>query len=276
MATLSITVPSKPEHHGILVAFLDERGVEGFEESDSALIVYVDPESAPEVLDALSSELERFVSGPLTKELIQPTNWNAEWEKTIESITAGGFWIRPTWNTDVTPEGCIEVIIDPKMSFGTGYHASTRLMLRGIADHAQSDDDVLDAGSGTGVLAIAALKSGARHADVFDFDPICEENAKENAILNDVAAKMSVYLGDESVISGDRYDLILANINREALRGMLPVLASKMAPGARMGLSGLLLTDRQIMIESLAKSDLTGGQEYQEGQWWSIWVTANG
>jgi len=276
MATLSITVPSKPEHHGILVAFLESREVEGFRELETELVVFVDQEFAPPILEALATELKRFTTGPLTNDIIPNRNWNAEWENSIDSITAGGFWIRPTWNADETPEECIEVIIDPQMSFGTGYHESTRLMLCGIRDHARTGDVVLDAGTGTGVLAIAALKSGARRADVFDFDPICEKNARENAVLNDVGAAISVYLGDESVIPGDFYDLILANINREALRGMLPVLASKMTPGGRMGLSGLLFSDREIMLGAIVKSELRALEEYREGQWWSIWVTANG
>lgn len=272
MPTLSISIPATGPNQEILIAFLDDYSVEGFQETAESLIVFVDQSNADALRLALQTSLAGYISASPTEEEIQDRNWNEEWEKTIDSIRAGGFWIRPTWNKSSAPPDHIEVIVDPKMSFGTGYHESTRLMLGGIQEFTSVGDSVLDAGTGTGVLAIAALLKGAKSADAFDFDPICKENADENASLNGLKDDLRVYEGSESVIPGEDYDLILANINREALRGMLPELTSRLAPNGKIGLSGLLYTDREIMLGTLRECALLNIREYRERNWWSVWA----
>ena len=136
----------------------------------------------------------------------------------------------------------------------------------------QEGDRVLDAGTGTGVLAFAALKLGAAQADAFDFDPICEENSLENAKLNGFSDQFSVKVGTEEVVAGQDYDVITANINREALRSMLPTLKDHLAPGGKIGLAGLLTSDRELMLGVLSDLGMSVIQESDEGEWWSVWA----
>lgn len=165
-----------------------------------------------------------------------------------------------------------DVIIDPKMSFGTGYHESTRLILYRIWDKVDAGDRVLDAGTGTGVLAIAALLAGASWADAFDTDPLCIENSTENAELNGFKDRFRVYEGDERVAPGRDYDVILANINREALRAMLPALRDLLREDGVLGMAGLLKTDRDVMLASIDAASMVVVDESEEGKWWSVWV----
>lgn len=282
MPSVAVLIPCEPSNHELLIGLLMTDHVQGAEERDHGLVLFYDPS----MLDEIKGELEQiaapFKTDTISYELIQDRNWNADWEKTIKPIYVPPFWIRPSWDASPLPEGCIELIIDPKMSFGTGYHESTRLMMGALTDMVQAQDSVLDAGTGTGVLAFAALKIGARSAFSFDIDPICKENAEENAELNQLTDQFVVVVGTESVIlekPDDRdspilhqYDVVMANINREALRAMLPVLARCMKSGGRMGLAGLLVSDRDIMLKALDSLSLTSIREATEGDWWSVWV----
>ena len=158
------------------------------------------------------------------------------------------------------------------MSFGTGYHETTRLMMEAIPEMVTPDDLVLDAGTGTGVLAFSALKMGARRAVAFDIDPICKENAEENAELNRVSDRFQMLVGTETVVPVGLYEVVMANINRESLRLMLPALKQFMSEGGRLGLAGLLVSDREIMLDSLKARGLKPIREASEGDWWSVWA----
>ncbi len=275
MPTTSFLLPSLRENHQFIVAMLDDPDIEGFLELDDAVVAYVREAVSSRVRATIESELQSFLTGPIEESVIEPRNWNEEWEKTISPIRAGIFRIRPSWSQAEKLDGVIDVIIDPKMSFGTGYHESTRLMIRYLDELIQEGDRVLDAGTGTGVLSFAALKSGASVAEAFDTDPICYDNATENALLNGLQDRFRVWVGDETSVESQEYDLIFANINREALRAMLPVLASKLAPGGRLGLSGLLLGDREMMLAQISVLGLNMRREGSEGEWWSVWVERN-
>ncbi len=275
MPTTSFLLPSLRENHQIIVAMLDDPDIEGFLELDHAIVAYVREAASSRLRATIESDLQSFLTGPIEENVIEPRNWNEEWEKTITPIRAGVFRIRPSWSQVEELDGVIDVIIDPKMSFGTGYHESTRLMLRYLDELIQEGDRVLDAGTGTGVLSFAALKSGASVAEAFDTDPICYDNATENALLNGLQDRFRVWVGDETSVTSQEYDLIFANINREALRAMLPSLASKLAPGGRLGLSGLLLGDREMMLGQISVFGLITRREGSEGEWWSVWAERN-
>ncbi len=279
MSTLAYLLPASADHHEILIGLLWDDRVLGIEERSNALVVfYLKDGSEPQPSDVKELAGNRL-SGDISVEEIQDRNWNEEWEKTIAPIATGGFYIRPSWNTEGVPEGLKEIIIDPKMSFGTGYHESTRLMLGGISDLVSAGDQVLDAGTGTGVLAFAALLMGAEHALAFDIDPICKENADENAVLNGVADRIEVLVGTETVMqrpnneNDHAFDIVLANINREALRAMLPALAKCMKQTGKIGLAGLLVSDRALMTAELEKLQLMVIREATEGDWWSVWAS---
>lgn len=259
-----------------MVAWLDHEAVSGLLQEDEHVTVYSDVESAGQVRELLASAREGLITGELEEQSIADRNWNSEWEKTIQPILAGPFRVRPTWNESPSIEGIRDILIDPKMSFGTGHHESTRLLLAALPDHVSEADEVLDAGTGTGVLGLAALMLGARTADAYDFDPICIENATENADLNGLAGDFRVFLSDgsdlEMHISGATYDVIIANINREVLRWMVPTLASRLRQGGTIGLAGLLVTDAPLMRSEFDAWGMQVVQESEEGHWWSVWI----
>lgn len=246
--------------------------VQGVEEREDALVFFYSEEAMAALKSALEADAAPFLTGKISYELIQDRNWNEEWEKTIKPIHVGRFWIRPSWELAPIPEGKIELIIDPKMSFGTGYHETTRLMMEAIPEMVGPGDMVLDAGTGTGVLAFSALKMGAKRAVAFDIDPLCKENAEENAEMNGVSDRFQMLVGTETAVSDGLFELVMANINRETLRVMLPALKQFMTEGGRLGLAGLLISDRDIMLDSLKARGLRPIREASEGDWWSVWA----
>ena len=256
-----------------LVAELSEIGAEGFEERDGGICVAYVPEAAWALSEGdIRSLMNDHGVGIESVEYFGDRNWNEEWEATIQPIDVAPFRIRASWHGTPTPEDRIELIIDPKMSFGTGYHETTRLMLRALPRFVKGGERVLDAGTGTGVLGIAALKLGASTCFGFDIDEWSTDNAGENAQRNGVDSIFHVVEGDQSVVPGGAYDVVLANINRNALLAMKNDLLSFLAPEGALGLAGLLVTDREDVMEELHARPVTVVAESTEGEWWSVWV----
>ena len=271
MRTLSVFLPCLVSNQEVVAALLHDEMIQGIEERNNGLVVFIEELRSDAFLTQLLPTVQHLLDGATQSDWIEDQNWNEQWEKTITPIEVHPFWIRPTWHDASVPEGKIELIIDPKMSFGTGYHESTRLMLGALPEMVKKGDLVLDAGTGTGVLGFGALKLGAASVQAFDIDPICQENAEENASLNGLSEQFDVRTGDESVVSG-QFDIVLANINREALRGMIPALHDMMNSDGRLGLAGLLTTDRELMVSTLQMEGLSVVRETEEGEWWSVWA----
>ncbi|MFM2138186.1 MAG: hypothetical protein RJA57_493, partial [Bacteroidota bacterium] len=182
------------------------------------------------------------------KDTVPSRNWNAEWEAGFEPvIIADQVMIRAHFHP--APGGSIEdILITPKMSFGTGHHATTRLMVEGLLRLDVRDRSVLDFGTGTGVLAILAAKREAARIHAIDNDPWSMENARENLQRNSCER---VLLETGSVIpSANRYDIILANINRNVLLEQLAAMATALTPGGRVLISGFLEADTRDLEEA--------------------------
>lgn len=279
MPSIAFRVPVPETLQDEFAAWLEDFPVEGLWLEGPHVTIYTSPSDASAVREALSGPLARLASGPIEETEIADRNWNAEWEQTIQPIRAGRFRVRPTWTQVPPDEGVTDLIVDPKMSFGTGHHESTRLMLSRIDRMVRAGDTVLDAGTGTGVLAFAALACGAARAESFDFDPICLENAAENAVLNGMENRFRVELDDGSglmaeqpLFGGVAFDVVMANINREVLRHMLPALHARLRVGGRLGLAGLLVSDAPIMESALHALGLDILETCTEGDWWSVWA----
>lgn len=256
-----------------LVADLSEIGAEGFEERDGGTVVAYIPEAVWKLSEvAIRSLMADYGVTVEAVEYFGDRNWNEEWEATIQPIDVAPFRIRASWHGTPTPPDRVELIIDPKMSFGTGYHETTRLMLRALSQFVKGGERVLDAGTGTGVLGIAALKLGASTCFGFDIDEWSTDNASENAERNGVEDIFEVVEGDQSVVPDGVYDLVLANINRNALLAMMNDLLSFLAPDGALGLAGLLITDRDDVMKELDSRPVTVVTESTEGEWWSVWV----
>jgi len=153
------------------------------------------------------------------------------------------------------------------MSFGTGYHETTRLMVALAERWTRPGTRVLDAGTGTGVIAIAALKLGARSAVGFDTDEWAYANAQENARLNDIADRFTVLHGDLAVVPPGHFDLVAANIQKNVIEEMLPGLLVRLAPGGTLLLSGLLSTDDDAMRGVLGRAGLAVAEAPREAEW---------
>lgn len=166
----------------------------------------------------------------------------------------------------------MEVVVLPRMSFGTGHHATTWLMSRAVLGLGVAGRTGLDMGSGTGVLAIVAAKCGAAHVDAVDIDDWADENCCENVAMNGVADRVEPMLGDVGRITGRRYDFILANINRNILVADMPAYAAALAPGGDLVMSGFLEADTAAVTAAAAQLDLKAvAAETREG-WMMIRV----
>lgn len=238
------------DFHELLIAELFDLDFEGFEEEDNLLLASIPASSfGYSKREEIERLLHQFSADSFiqSEEVINPQNWNKTWEQSIKPQSIGSFYVRPTWAEKKDDTDLVELLIDPKMAFGTGYHATTRLILKWLPEVISKGDVVLDAGTGTGILAIGALKLGAESAFGFDIDEWSKDNAEENMLLNGVS-NFEVELGSLEVIpKGIKYDVILANINRNALIELIPQLLPYLRKGGKLLLSGLLHEDEETI-----------------------------
>jgi len=272
LGTVELCIPVASEHHDAVVAELEASAI-GFLTEHDTLRAYFPAEgwSDAQTHALLAWLRERQWAAEIDTTFHADTNWNAQWESTVEPVTAGRFRIRPTWSDpDDPPEDVHDLIIDPKMSFGTGYHESTRLMLRLLPDVVAAGGRLLDVGTGTGVLSIAACRLGAAHCIAIDIDPNAVDNAPENARLNDVTDRIDVRKGSLDVVPESGFGAILANINRNVLHDMLPALAEKSVPGASLALAGLLRRDESAITDRAEACGFTVAAVVDENDWIAI------
>ncbi len=272
---LHITCPN--DFQELLIAELFDLDFDGFEEEENLLVASV---ASNKFDDVKRQEIEIVLSGIegasiKLEEIIEPQNWNSEWEKTIQPQTIGKFYVTPTWGAPLSDDSELtKIFIDPKMAFGTGYHATTRLVLEFLQDIITPGDSVLDAGTGTGILGIATLKLGARSVFGFDIDEWSEDNCQENIVLNSVTG-FDVKLGSTEVIPQNaKYDVILANINRNALIELLPILLSHLSEGGKLLLSGLLESDEETMLQQPSLQPLNHIETRQQQEWIALLFTS--
>ena len=254
----------------LLIAALGAIGYESFENTDSGFLAYValadyDAQTTAEVLDTYQEHCAVNFS---TKE-IAATNWNADWEKNFSPITVGDrIHVRAPFHEATDAE--YDIVIEPKMSFGTGHHQTTHLMLEHLLELEINDQDVLDMGSGTAVLAIMACKRGARKATAIDIDAWCGENGLENAQRNGID-NIQVLVGTaEQLPKTPEFDLIIANINRNVLLEDMPAYVACLRPNGVVLLSGFYESDLEIISEKCKECGLV----YQGHKTRDNWVAA--
>ena len=253
MDYVALNIPcSDDEQAGILTAELADFPFESFETGDGVLKAYIPQERLADCKEQVDGLLARYgVAGRYIS--IETQNWNALWESNFPAVDVEGrLRIRAPFH-EAAPAGETEVIVMPKMSFGTGHHATTWLMSRAVLDLGVAGRTGLDMGSGTGVLAIVAAKCGAVHVDAVDIDDWADENCRENVAANGVAEHITPILGDVRRIAGRSYDFILANINRNILVADMPAYAAALTPGGDLVMSGFLEQDVPAVTEAAAK-----------------------
>ena len=256
----------------ILSGALWQLDILGINEFDNylCLSVYEDSDINTKVIEKVLSELKEqnlINKYSVQFEKLENKNWNAEWEKKIKVIEVSDrIVIKPTFKEYQKKENQIVITIDPKMSFGTGEHHTTKIMLKLIEKYISINDKVLDLGSGTGVLGIAASKLGAKNVVCLDNDEWCYINGKENVERNNVK-NVEVILGEISKINKDKFDLILANINKNILLDVKESIFNACSKSGKIILSGLLKTDRQEIERQYIQLGLTALQSLQKDEW---------
>lgn len=242
---------------------------DGIEVEEQGVVLYYGSDKNPD-LDAIKNYAHNLNLGfiNLISEEIIAKNWNEEWEKSINITKVGKhFVIKPTFR-DYDPEpGDVVLIIEPKMSFGTGEHETTRLMLAAIEDLVKPDMKVLDAGTGTGILAIGAAKLGAREVIAFDIDEWTADNGSENVLLNKVSDVVQVRVCDITDITDKDFDLIMANIHKSVLTEIAGKLAERIKPKGFLVLSGLLLEDEYEVLTIYESKGLICISTLKENEW---------
>lgn len=269
MDYIELNIPvSGTEQAEIVTAELADFPFESFSEETDTLKAYIPKDalySCKEDVDKVLSGIG--VTGAAYIE-IETQNWNALWESNFEPVKVDGqCTIRAPFSP--APESGLDIVIMPKMSFGTGHHVTTWLMTAEIMKRDFTGRQGLDMGSGTGVLAIVAVKRGAEHVDAVDIDEWAFENSIENIEVNNVNGKVTSILGDASVITGRRYDFILANINRNILLANMPRYVATMNDNAELLMSGILERDVDMITAKAEELGLTvTGAWLREG--WAV------
>lgn len=233
----------------ILLAELGEAGFESFVETDYGLMAYIQKAQWKEdILKEVGILKSAEFNVTYTHSLIEQVNWNSEWEKNFDPIEVEGVCtIRAPFHPRKDFE--YDIVIEPKMSFGTGHHETTFMMLQFILENDFRGKKVLDMGCGTAVLAILAEKRGASEIDAIDNDEWCFENSLEN-IQRNRCGNISAYLGDASLLKGNKYDVIIANINRNILLDDMEAYSKSLNRGGELYLSGFYKQDLPIIKKS--------------------------
>jgi ribosomal protein L11 methyltransferase len=254
----------------LLIAKLSEVGFDGFEEEPGKLVAYCsedvfDEPAVKELLQAQGLSFEKTV--------IAPQNWNEVWERNFSPVVVDDFVaVRASFHQPIA--GVVhEIVITPKMSFGTGHHATTWMMMQQMRKLDFAGKDVFDFGTGTGILAILAKKLGAVNVTAIDIDEWSITNAQENFDNNDVAGIMLGQAATPEVIQGE-FDVILANINKNVLMEYMPVLAGKLKTGGKLLLSGLLAEDEQDILLKASQNSLLYNTTSARDKWICILMHA--
>lgn len=251
----------------ILIAELDLAGFESFEGTDEGVKAYIQKkewkEDILEEVHILSSS--EFTIGYTHKE-IAPVNWNAVWEKNFDPIEVNDVCVvRAPFHAPYNVR--FEIIIEPKMSFGTGHHETTFMMLQYLLENDLDGKAVLDMGCGTAVLAILSEMKGASSIDAIDIDKWCVENSKENIARNN-CHRIRVQLGDASILpSKETYKIIIANINRNILLNDLPTYISALKKGGDLYLSGFYKKDLTAVTSACNILGLTFVSSKMKNEW---------
>lgn len=244
-------ISTNPFNADLLSGILWEFDIAGVIEEDDRLKIFTAEDSNISI-KAIENSLNKLKehnlinSFRIEKEILEDKNWNELWEKSREVIRVSDrIVIKPSFKEYKANENEIVLTIDPKMSFGTGEHQSTKLVLRLLDKYVKRGMKVLDVGSGTGILSIASVKLGAAKAVAVDFDEICLENCKENCSLNGVENSIEVLTGEIDIVKENNFDLILANIQKNVLIEIAEKIKSRLRENGKVILAGLLESDKK-------------------------------
>lgn len=255
-----------PETAEILVAFLSESPFDTFEETADGLNAYAPASASTSDIEAQLLDLQSQFDFSWEKELIVSQNWNELWESNFQPVVVGDFCaVRADFHEPIKGVKW-ELVINPKMAFGTGHHETTWQCIAAIEHLPLAGTKILDYGCGTGILAILASKQGAGEVEAVDIESESYRNTVENCAANGVH-NVIARMGTLDAVEGRDFDGILANINRHVILESLPALSSLLKPGGWLLISGILLTDETIVTEAAQKAGFSKKEMKSRGNW---------
>ena len=253
----------------ILVAELGELPFESFVESEFGVTAYIQKQLWSESIldDVQILHSPEFVIS-YTVEEIEQVNWNEEWEKNFEPINVDGIChVRAPFHPKTDAQ--FDIVIEPKMSFGTGHHETTHMMIQHLLEMDVAGMKTLDMGCGTAILAILAEMKGAKPIDAIDIDNWCYLNSIENAERNN-CKNITVYEGDAALLKDKKYDLIIANINRNILLNDMQSYVDSLLPNGTILFSGFYEEDIPFINASCVEKGLTYVKKLERNNWVSL------
>lgn len=266
------TIKSSPFNIDLLSGALWELDILGLNEFDDYLTIFVYEDSnvtknnIAQKLEVLKRE-NLINTFSVETDIIENKNWNEEWEKNVKVIEVSDrIVIKPTFREYEAKEGQIVITLDPKMSFGTGEHQTTKIVLQLVEKYHREGTTVLDVGSGTSVLGIATSLLGAKSVVAVDNDEWCYINGKENVERNNIT-NLEVLHGTIDDVNEPEFDLVMANINRNILLDIKEKLYSKILPSGLLILSGLLNTDEEEIKRQFTQLGLTALETHTLDEW---------
>ena len=253
----------------ILIAELGEKPFESFIETDLGIVAYIQKDLWTEDVleDIFILNSPEFTISYKVEEIDQ-VNWNEEWEKNFEPIDVDGkCHVRAPFHPKTEAE--FDIVIEPKMSFGTGHHETTHMMIQHLLELDVTGMKTLDMGCGTAILAILAEMKGAQPIDAIDINNWCYLNSIENVERNHCHA-ITVYEGDAALLQNKQYDLIIANINRNILLNDMQIYINSLNQGGLLLLSGFYTEDIPYIDESCTEKGLTYVKNFERNNWVSL------
>ncbi len=252
----------------LLINALAEFGFDTFEETEDGFKAYIPADGFfIEELDEILEPYSAMFDFKFKATLIPQKNWNEVWESNFEPIEVlDKIYVRATFHQP-KPGFEYEIVIDPKMAFGTGHHQTTSMVMQWMLEADFKDKHVLDMGCGTGILAILASKMGAKHIVAIDYDDVCYDSTIENSELNHIS-NITPLCGSKEAIPDEKYDTILANINRNILIDQMERYAEVLKPGGEIYFSGFYEhPDLDIIKQEAGKYHLTYVAHKKDKEW---------
>lgn len=257
------TEPSKAE---ILLAFLSELPFETFEETEGSFDAFLPASENTGVIENEFLKLQKKIPFSFEREEIEHRNWNAEWEANFQPVRIDNFCnVRAEFHPPVS-DVKYELIINPKMAFGTAHHETTYMMIKMMREQPFQGAKVLDYGCGTGILSILASKLGASIVDAVDIEQEAYQNTLENAQINNVDSIQAIH-GTLHNILDSGYDIILANINRNVILDSLPTLHQILVRNGVLLISGILKQDVPVLMTFAEDFRFTLDDKLEKGDW---------
>lgn len=262
-----------PFDAGELLGRLDDPNVQGAWEDEEAIHLYWSSAHwSPDNLLLLRRTLQDMTGSEeqapeILVQSVPNQDWNRTWAESVKPLWVGKrIVIRPSWETVVVPPGHIEIILDPKQAFGTGHHATTRMLLEWLEEIVRGGESVLDVGTGSGLLAMTALRLGAMRAVGIDNDPVAIECAQEYAKINQFGQE--ILLQCRSLQVENKFNLVLANLDRQTLIQLAEPLVA--CTDGRLLVSGVLRDQREEIVEVFAREAFYPGRQRERDGWLAI------